>query len=80
MGATYLCNKLTSSNTKVEEVFLANNLVDDAAINNLEQIRDHEKSRLYIDIFDKLKYIEQERLERTIWIHPIDRISLHRLK
>lgn len=35
VGATYLYNKLTSNKTKVEEIFLRNNLIDDMAVNNL---------------------------------------------
>lgn len=62
VGATYLHNKLTGNKTKVEEVFLRNNLIDDAAINNLEQIKEHEQSTIAIDVLEKLKYLDPERL------------------
>jgi len=29
------------------------------------------KINLNIDLFDKIKFLDPERLERTIWIHPV---------
>jgi hypothetical protein len=79
-GATYLYNKLTTTKTKVEEVFLRNNLVDDMAISNLEQIKNHEKSTIAVDLMERLKYLDSGKLERTIWIHPVIGINLQNLK
>jgi hypothetical protein len=79
-GATYLYNKLTTSKTKVEEVFLRNNLVDDIATSNLEQIKTHEHSTIAVDLLEKLKYLDSGRLERTVWIYPMDKINLQSLK
>lgn len=39
IGATYLFNKITAAKTKIEEIFLKNNLIDDVALNNLEHIK-----------------------------------------
>lgn len=79
-GATYMYNKLTSGKTRIEEVFLKNNQIDDMALNNLEHIRDFEKSTISIDMLEKLKYLDAERMERSVWIHPISNINLQNLK
>ena len=79
-GATYMYNKLTGAKTCVEEIFIKNNQIDDMALNNLDQIRVYEKSKIAIDMLEKLKYLETERMERSVWIHPIQNISLPTLK
>lgn len=55
-------------------------MIDDVAVNNLEQIQKHEKSAIALDVLEKLKYLDPEKLERTIWIHPINNINLQNLK
>lgn len=80
VGATYMYNKLAGSKNVIEEIFLRNNLIDDIALNNLEQIKEHEKSRISIDMLEKLKYLDPERSERTIWVHPIEGVNLQNLK
>ena len=79
VGGTYLYNKLTGTKTMVEEIFLRNNLIDDMAINNLDMIKSHEKSNISIDLLEKIKYLDSDRNERTIWIHPIENINLQNL-
>ena len=59
---------------------MKNNQIDDMALNNLEQIREFEKSPISIDMLEKLKYLDSEKMERTVWIHPIQNINLHSLK
>lgn len=80
IGATYFFNKVTAAKNKLEEVFLKNNQIDDVALNNLDLIKQHEKSNIFIDMLEKLKYLDTNRNERTIWIHPIQNISLQSLK
>lgn len=50
------------------------------ATNNLQQIKDHEKSSIAVDLLEKLKYLDPARLERTVWIHPVENINLQNLK
>jgi hypothetical protein len=79
-GATYLHEKLTSHKTKIEEVFLRNNLIDDMTINNLEKINDGKKTMFALDLLEKLKYLDPRRLERSVWISPINNVNLQSLK
>jgi hypothetical protein len=76
----FFYNLLTTKKTKIEEVFLRNNLIDDAAISQLDQIKRHVNCPITMDLVEKLKYLDSERLERTIWIHPINSINLQNLK
>ena len=59
---------------------MRNNSLDDVGINNLFLIQDQKKSKLSIDLLEKIKYLEQEKSDRTIWIHPIANINLQKLK
>ncbi len=54
--------------------------MDDRGLYNLSQIYNEDKSKLNIDILAKVKYLEQEKSERTIWVHPIMGINLQNLK
>lgn len=38
------------------------------------------KSTISIDLLEKVKYLDQDRLDRTVWIHPISQINLGALK
>jgi len=80
VGITYLYNKIQGAKTKVEEIFVKNNLMDDRGLYNLSQIFNEDKSKLNIDILAKVKYLEQEKSERTIWVHPIMGVNLQNLK
>ena len=63
----------------VEEIFMRNNLLDDVAINNLDLIKSHEKSNISIDLLEKIKYLDSDKCERSIWIHPIENMNLQNL-
>jgi predicted nucleotide-binding protein (sugar kinase/HSP70/actin superfamily) len=76
----FFYNLLTTKKTKIEEIFLRNNLIDDAAISQLDHIKRHVNCPITMDLVEMLKYFDSERLERTIWIHPINSINLHNLK
>jgi hypothetical protein len=38
------------------------------------------KVNISIDMIEKLKYLDQEKLDRTVWVHPIASINLASLK
>lgn len=80
LGATYLLNKISGSPNAIEEIFIRNNLLDDLGINNLDSIHTQEKSKVSIDLLEKVKYLDQDKSDRTIWIHPIANINLQKLK
>lgn len=50
-------NKLVTSKTQVEEVFVRNNQIDDVGVNGLERIKDEKKSTIALDLLEKLKYL-----------------------
>ena len=54
--------------------------MDDRGLYNLNQIYHEDKSKLNIDIISKVKFLEQEKSERTVWVHPIQGINLQNLK
>lgn len=59
---------------------MKNNQLDDVGINTLYSINDSNKSKISIDLLEKIKYLEQEKSDRTVWIHPIANIHLNLLK
>jgi hypothetical protein len=59
---------------------MRNNSLDDVGINNLYSVHDQSKCKVSIDILEKIKYLETEKSDRTIWIHPIANINLQKLK
>lgn len=59
---------------------MRNNQLDDVGINTIYSIHESNKAKLSIDLLEKIKYLEQEKSDRTVWIHPIANISLNRLK
>lgn len=52
-------NKLSDGKTKMEELFIRNNLMDDHGVYSLSQMHEFDKSKLTIDILAKIKYLEQ---------------------
>ena len=38
------------------------------------------KQELSIDLLERVKFLDQERLDRTVWVHPISSINLASLK
>ena len=67
-AAEYLITQITSKPNKLEEVFMRNNSLDDIGISNLYAL------------LEKIKYLEPEKSDRTVWIHPIASINLQKLK
>lgn len=54
--------------------------MDDRGLSNLEKVHEEDHSKIAIDSLRKIKYLEQDRSERTVWIHPIQGINLQNLK
>lgn len=51
-------------------LFLKNNRINDLGITNIKKLYDNMKLHVFIDIFDKLKYNDNDLLDRTVWIFP----------
>lgn len=37
----------------------------------MNKIYNEKNLTFYVDVFEKLKYLDSERMERSIWIHPV---------
>ena len=59
VGITYLYNKLSGCKSKIEEIFVRNNLMDDHGLYNLHKIHEEDKSKISIDLLSKVKFLEQ---------------------
>ncbi len=46
----------------------------------MRQMVDSSKFEVSIDLLERVKYLDQERQDRTVWIHPITSINLAGLK
>ena len=46
----------------------------------LKDLMQTAKQELSIDLLDKVKYLDQEKIDRTVWVHPISSINLASLK
>ncbi len=78
--ADYLITQITTKPNKLEEIFMKNNNLDDIGIGNLYSLHEKSKTKVSIDILERIKYLEQEKSDRTVWIHPISNINLQNLK
>ena len=59
---------------------MTNNLINEEGIYQLRQVIQQSSSQISIDQLERVKYLDQERLDRTVWIHPINQINLAGLK
>ena len=60
---------LLENNTKLENIQLTNNLIDEKSINSLYiQSYLNQKQRLNMDIFPICYFNSKERLDRCVWI------------
>ena len=46
----------------------------------LKEVMQTAKQELSIDLLEKVKYLDQEKIDRTVWVHPISSINLASLK
>lgn len=70
-GIEFLIEKLSANANKLENVFIRNNLLDEFGTFFLNKIYTEKNLKFYVDVFEKLKYLDSERMERSIWVHPI---------
>ena len=57
---------------KLDKVFIKNNSLTTPYISSLHsRIHDFEFN-IFIDVLDKIQYLDQKRIDRSIWIAPID--------
>jgi len=56
---------------KLEEVFIKNNTINEFGLYNIRKCYDNLKLKLNVDLFDKLKFLDTDKLERTVWMHPV---------
>ncbi|CAI2362392.1 unnamed protein product [Moneuplotes crassus] len=70
-GAEKFFDKILSS-SKIERVFLKNNYLTDPFIVNLQKRLDDFEYKIFVDAFDKVKYLAQDKLVKSIWISPIN--------
>ena len=64
----------------LEEVFLRNNLNNDEGIYKLRELHQEAQSSLSIDVLEKMKYLDGDKPDRSIWIHPISKLNIGELK
>lgn len=79
-AAEYLITQVTTKPNKLEEIFMKNNLLDDVGISTMYSIHEANKSKITIDLMEKIRYLEQDKSDRTVWINPIMGINLQKLK
>ena len=71
---------ITKAKTRLEEVYIRNNLLNEEGTYKLRDLIEKNKCELSIDQLERVKYFDQERLDRTVWVHPIASINLAGLK
>lgn len=72
--------KIADGKTRLEEVFIRNNLTNDEGIYKLKELHSSRALPVAIDLLERVKYLDQEKTDRTIWIHPINKINIGTLK
>mmetsp|Transcript_42111 Transcript_42111/g.48857 ORF Transcript_42111/g.48857 Transcript_42111/m.48857 type:complete len:362 (+) Transcript_42111:3235-4320(+) len=60
------------SNSGINKVFIKCNNLSEPYISNLEKQLKNSKKFVYVDCLEKMKYLDQERLDRSVWISPIN--------
>jgi Ran GTPase-activating protein (RanGAP) involved in mRNA processing and transport len=58
--------------SKINKVFTKNNYLTEPYITNLESILKKADQNIYVDCLDKNKFLDQDMLDRSIWISPIN--------
>ena len=79
-GVLDLFDGLPKMKCPLEQIYLKNNLIDEVENFSLNQKHQDMKLKPSVDMFEKLKYLEPERLERTIWIHPVTGFNAQQIK
>ena len=58
-------------NSKIDKVFARNNYLTEPYLTNLHKIIDAHDSKIFVDCLEKMKYLDEDLLSRSIWISPI---------
>ena len=58
--------------SKINKVFIKNNYLTEPYISNLEKIVKSHDAPIFVDCLDKMKFLDQEKLDRSIWLSPIN--------
>lgn len=61
-------------------MFVRNNLTNDEGLYKLKDLHNDKNSKISIDLLERVKYLSQDKTDRTIWIHPINQINIGSLK
>jgi len=56
---------------QLSQVYLKNNNINEFGLKTLYKAYNDNQCKAYIDLFDKFKYTDEERLSRTIWVMPV---------
>jgi len=56
---------------QLSKVYLKNNAIDENGMQTIHKAYMELDCKTYIDLFDKLKYLEKEKLNRSIWVMPV---------
>lgn len=57
-------------NSKLESIYIRNNSINEFGLYDILRVHEKLGLKLHVDLFDKLKFVESDILDRTIWIHP----------
>lgn len=60
----------TGSKPKLSHLFIKNNEINEYELFSLKKQYEEIHLKIHVDSFDKFEFLENERLERTVWIHP----------
>lgn len=66
--------------SKLQELFIFNNQIDEEDLFALKKLCEDKKLKVSIDLFHKFRYLESERLERTIYFYPVKNIDRKAVK
>jgi hypothetical protein len=55
----------------LQDIFVKNNSISEFGLHQLKRAYDNTQFRVSIDIFDKLRYLSQDLLDRTVFVHPL---------
>lgn len=64
--------QIVLQNSKINKVFIRNNNMTEPFLTNLEKVIDNHDSKIYVDCLEKMKFLDQSLLDRSIWISPIN--------
>lgn len=64
-------NAIFKKRSQVDHVYLLQNYLSEHFSISLQQRCEQQGLKLYVDGFEKIQYLNQQRLDRSIWISPV---------